>query len=239
MNVLAFDTCLTACSVAVRAERAGIAPRIAAEHRMMETGHAEALLPMIERAMREAGLAFPELQRIVVTNGPGTFTGVRTGVAVARALTLATGAEIVAVSSLWALAVGALEALGPASPCDAVLAAVDARKAQLYLQLVDAAAGQELSSPMLGDLSTALELCAGRHVRIVGNAAAAVVAFSRSAATTRELVGEAAAAPAEPNAIHLLGAALRSSIAGPLSPLYLRPPDAKPQGDKSLPWSQT
>lgn len=238
MNVLAFDTCLTACSVAVRAGQAGMPPRVAAEHRSMETGHAEALLPMIERAMREAGLAFPELQRIIVTNGPGTFTGVRTGVAVARALALSTGAEIVAVSSLWALAMGALQSPDPTSSFDAVLAAVDARKGQLYLQLVDVE-GQELSSPMLGDHSAAVELCAGRRVRIVGNAAASVVELSRSASTTYRLLGEAAAAPVEPNAINLLAAALRSSITGSLAPLYLRPPDAKPQGDKSLPWSQT
>ncbi len=238
MNVLAFDTCFSACSVAVTAEQADDAPRIASEHRTMNTGHAEALLPMIERVMREAGLAFSDLERIVVTNGPGTFTGVRTGVAVARALALATDAEIVAVSSLWAIAAGVVASAGPCPPFDAVLSAVDARKSQLYFQLVDAA-GHELSEPMLGDAAAALELCYSPRVGIVGNAAATVVELSRAAATKRHLPVAVADATADPNAIHLLGAALRSSITEPLMPLYLRPPDAKPQADKSLPWSPT
>jgi tRNA threonylcarbamoyladenosine biosynthesis protein TsaB len=238
MNVIAFDTCLTACSVAVRAERPGVPPQIATEHHAMATGHAEALLPMIERAMREADLAFPDLQRIVVTNGPGTFTGIRTGVAVARALALATGAQIVAVSSLWALAVGALQAADPEKPIDSVLAAVDARKGQIYYQVFDPS-GRELSEPLLGACSAAADLCTGKRVLIVGNAAAALIELSLSTATTSATVCEASLAPDEPNAIHLLAAALRSSITGPLGPHYLRPPDAKPQAGKSLPWSQS
>ena len=89
MNVLAFDTCFSSCSVAVSAGREGGAPRIEAEHLDMNTGHAEALIPMIERVVARAGIAVSEIDRIVVTNGPGTFTGIRTGVAAARALALA------------------------------------------------------------------------------------------------------------------------------------------------------
>lgn len=240
MNVLAFDTCFLACSVAVRAERPGQPPREADAFRAMETGHAEALMPMVEAVMAEAGVAFSDLQRIVVTHGPGTFTGVRTGVSAARALALATGAGIVGVSSLWPIAVEAIAAAGAPPPFDAVMAVMDARKGQFYVQIVDRI-GAELTAPMLADASTSLTLCPGRQLAVTGNAASAVIEASQG--TDRKLTFAGGRPGGQTlvghSAIHLLAAALRSSIAGPLIPLYLRPPDAKPQADKSLPWSST
>lgn len=65
----------------------------------MATGHAERLMPMIASVMADAGMRFDELERIAIATGPGTFTGARIAVSAARALSLATGASIVAVSS--------------------------------------------------------------------------------------------------------------------------------------------
>jgi tRNA threonylcarbamoyladenosine biosynthesis protein TsaB len=247
VNVLAFDTCFSSCSVAISVDRDGGAPRIEAEHCDMETGHAEALIPMIERVAARAGIALSQIDRIVVTNGPGTFTGIRTGVAVARALALATGAEIVAVSSLWAIATrmlkagmietGVLERGSVGAEVDALIVAMDARKGQLYAQVIDCA-GRELSEPQLLDAEQVAGLFPALRVAIAGTGATA--AFAAAQAAGRKLFqGGPATFSASPDAKHLLAAADRSSIAGPLLPQYLRPPDAKPQADKSLPWSTT
>jgi len=80
--ILAVDTALGACSVAVLDGE-----RILAHHfEEMARGHAEALAPMVEETMRKAGVAFAALERLAVTTGPGTFTGQRVGLAFMRGL---------------------------------------------------------------------------------------------------------------------------------------------------------
>jgi tRNA threonylcarbamoyladenosine biosynthesis protein TsaB len=87
MRVLAIDTALAACSAAVLdTEYGGI---LASESVPMVRGHAEALLPMLKRVMDKAELKFPDIDRIAVTTGPGSFTGLRVGIAAARGLALA------------------------------------------------------------------------------------------------------------------------------------------------------
>lgn len=98
--VLALDTTLDACSVAVA--HGGIVRALRSE--TMNRGQAERLAPMAREAMEEAGLAFSELDRIAVTNGPGSFTGVRVGLSFARALALALGKPCLGVPTLEALA---------------------------------------------------------------------------------------------------------------------------------------
>ncbi len=237
VNVLAFDTCFSSCSVAISASRDGGAPRIAAEHRAMDTGHAEALIPMIERVARMAGVSLSQIDRIIVTNGPGTFTGIRTGVAAARSLALATGAEIVAVSSLWAIAEGAFRAGSLGAGLDAMIVAMDARKGQIFAQVISIS-GRELDEPRLLEADQVAGLFPELCVAVIGTGAAAVTAASQAAGRTL-FHSNPATFSASPDAKHLLAAADRSSIAYPLLPQYLRPPDAKPQADKSLPWSTT
>ncbi|MDZ4375405.1 MAG: tRNA (adenosine(37)-N6)-threonylcarbamoyltransferase complex dimerization subunit type 1 TsaB, partial [Phenylobacterium sp.] len=130
--VLALDTCLNACSVAVLDGET-----VLAHHReVMARGHQERLAPMAQAAMAEAGRAFSDLDRIGVTVGPGSFTGLRVGVAFAKGLASAQGRPAVGVSTLEALAAG--------SP-GLVAAALDARRDQLYLQVFEA--GQPLMAP--------------------------------------------------------------------------------------------
>ncbi len=239
MNVLAFDTSYAACSAAARAQSQGGPVRIAHRYREMETGHAEALVPMIGEVIAEAGIEFCDLQRIVVAYGPGTFTGVRTAVAAARALALATGAEIVAVSSLWAIAAAMTNAAAADNAAtDGVMVVMDARKGQLYVQVIDAQ-GRPQTEPILTEPEIAAALLPQQRLMVVGNAADQVLAAADSQNRTnlRRRPAGLTCTDTAPNAIHLLDAALHSSIAGPLLPLYLRPPDAKPQADKSLPWS--
>src|SRR3954471_2534857 len=112
MNILAFDTCLGAVSVAVRWRGAGGEWLMRHAHEVRERGHAERLMPMIAETMREAGLAFSDICRIAATVGPGTFTGVRGGVAAARGLALASGVTTVGATSLAVMAHQADERLG-------------------------------------------------------------------------------------------------------------------------------
>jgi tRNA threonylcarbamoyladenosine biosynthesis protein TsaB len=93
MRVLAIDTALGACSAALLdTKRAAVT---AHESLAMQRGHAEVLMPLVKRVMEHAGLAFADLDRIAVTTGPGSFTGLRVGIAAARGLGLAAAKPVV------------------------------------------------------------------------------------------------------------------------------------------------
>ena len=100
MHILAFDTCLGAVSVAVaRQHPAGMRELMDEACERRRSGHAERLMPMIIEAHHSVGIGFADIERIAVTVGPGSFTGVRTGIAAARALALAIGCPAVGVGS--------------------------------------------------------------------------------------------------------------------------------------------
>ena len=90
MRILAFDTALEACSVAICETDRVIAHR----HEILSKGHAERLVPMIELALADAEMQFQDLDLIAVTVGPGTFTGIRIGLSAARGIALTTGLRI-------------------------------------------------------------------------------------------------------------------------------------------------
>src|SRR5271154_1227532 len=99
-------------------------------------GHATRLLGLTSELLVAAGVAWGELDRIAVGVGPGTFTGLRVGIATARGLAQSLGVELVAVSSPRALAAAALApaSASGAAPyeCDAVLAVIDARRGEAF-----------------------------------------------------------------------------------------------------------
>src|SRR3974390_3454201 len=143
MRVLAIDTALAACSAAVfDTADGGIA---ASESLPMLRGHAEALMPLIARVMKRSGMTFAGLDRIVVTTGPGSFTGLRVGIAAARGFGVATDVPVVGVSTLSAYAAPYLGT----DETSAVVAAIDARHDHVYLQ-VFAAGARTLVSTRLG-----------------------------------------------------------------------------------------
>jgi tRNA threonylcarbamoyl adenosine modification protein YeaZ len=100
VRILAVDTALGACSCAVLEDTNVHAHRFT----VMERGHAEALAPMVEDAMRESGIAFAELDRLAVTTGPGTFTGQRIGLAFMRGMRIALKRPLIGITTLEAMA---------------------------------------------------------------------------------------------------------------------------------------
>jgi tRNA threonylcarbamoyladenosine biosynthesis protein TsaB len=219
MRVLAIDTALAACSAAVLdVESGGL---LAHESLPMERGHAEALVPMIARVMSDAGLDFAELDRIAVTIGPGSFTGLRVGVSAARGIALAAEKPIVALTTLAAFAAPHISA----DDTTPLLSAIDARNEQLYIQLVGRG-GRAIVAPRLAGLREAVRLASGTPTRIVGSGAGLVQA-NWPAGTPAPLFVETSTAP-DIDWVARLGAVAADTTSEP-KPLYLRNPDARPQ----------
>ncbi len=213
MIVVAFDTALAACSVALYdASRDEI---LAARLKPMARGHAEALPGMIEAVMAEAGMAMASLDRIAVTRGPGTFTGVRIGLATARGLALGINRPVCAMTTLEALAVGI------PTPRPALVASViDARRGEIYMQIFEVD-GTAADAARLVSLETAVRQIQPGTL-LVGTGTAVLIAAGCR--------GLPAMAPALPDAaVFVRQAAKLRPDKGALDPLYLRAPDAKPQ----------
>ncbi len=184
---------------------------------------------MIERVMGEAGLAPSQLDAVAVAIGPGGFTGIRVGLAAAHGIALAVGARLVGVSSFAAVAARATGKGDPA--CETLLVALDSRRADLYVQLFarDAlsplAAPQALLADRLEDYVArfASSLPGGARLLIAGDAAEAAAA-ALGGRVRWAIVGDSA-----PDAQGVVAAVLvelgSAAMAGPVRPLYLRPPD--------------
>lgn len=133
MSVLAFDTATPDTVVGLLV---GGSPARTASHRPRageRPGHAAQLLGLARRLLDDAGLNFSDVGRIGVGTGPGSFTGLRIGVATARALAQAGGQELVGVSTLGALAAVAGASAAAAGPRPAVLACLDARRGEAWV----------------------------------------------------------------------------------------------------------
>lgn len=229
MRVLAIDTALAACSAAVfdTASSSVIGGVVANESVPMVRGHAEALMPLIARVMHTAGMSFPDLDRIVVTTGPGSFTGMRVGIAAARGFGVATKIPVIGVSTLSSYAAPYLGA-DDTSP---VIAAIDARHGHVYLQ-VFAPGGRTLIAPRLAPLSEAVRAASQSASCITGSAAAAVAEALPHTAPTPVTV-DARDAP-DIAWVAQIGAIVPDGQAPP-KPQYLRAPDAQPQNASQLP----
>jgi tRNA threonylcarbamoyladenosine biosynthesis protein TsaB len=215
MIVLAFDTCLYACSVAVLDGARVLASRV----EPMSRGHQERLAPLVREVMLEAGLAFDQLDRVGVTVGPGSFTGLRVGLAFAKGLGAALDIPVVGV--------GALEALAAPQTSGTVFAVLDAKRGQVYLQAFRD--GAALMAPDVLAVETAAariaELAGGDAVTLIGTGAELLAPMVPGA---RVIVADTL----DPAAVGRLAAGRTPT---PPRPLYLRAPDAKLPGGRSLP----
>ncbi|MGD9805834.1 MAG: tRNA (adenosine(37)-N6)-threonylcarbamoyltransferase complex dimerization subunit type 1 TsaB [Hyphomicrobiaceae bacterium] len=228
MNILAIDTCLGALSVGIGLDHADGRFCVTECYEQRVTGHAERLVPMIEAEMVRAGLGFRDLARIAVTLGPGTFTGVRTGISVARALRLSAGVELVGTSSLAVMAHRAFEISEGNEAARPVLVAVDARRGRLYAQLFGNGALNALSPPAELTAETAATIAIQHHARLAGSGAQ-LVAQTAGAQDLPIICDDL-----QPHASDLVWLARHLEPLAEVKPLYIRASDAKPQSDKRL-----
>jgi tRNA threonylcarbamoyladenosine biosynthesis protein TsaB len=224
MRVLAIDTALEACSAAVLDTSGGIT---ASETAVMTRGHAEALMPLIARVMIRAGIEFGDLDRIAVTTGPGSFTGLRVGISAARGISLAAGKSVIGLSTL----AGFAAPLIADDDSTQVVAAIDARHDHIYLQ-VFGVNGRTLVGPRTATVRDAARAAMTAPARIIGSAAKKLAAAWPKGAEPPLLV-EQLGAP-DIDWIARLGAAAAEARSPP-KPLYLRAPDAQPQNAARLP----
>jgi len=226
MRVLAIDTALGACS-AVLFDTVTNQP-LAIQSVEMNRGHAEALMPLVERVMKAADAKFDAIDRIATTVGPGSFTGLRVGIAAARGFALACQKPAVGVTTLDALSapyVTEKEAVP-------VVAAIDALHDNFYLHMVGAG-GRMLVAPRIASLHEAIRAVALGLVRIVGSGATMLASHWPLQEVPAPLLVDPRPAP-DVTWVARLGAAADPERALP-RPLYLRPPDARPQDAHRLP----
>ena len=221
MNVVGFDTATTATSACVLRTDGEWFEVLPPTARLFEPpGHSRELLPSVADAMSRAGVGWDDVGAIAVGTGPGTFTGLRIGVATARSLGRARGIELRPVSSLAALAAGA--------GSDRALALIDARRGELFGAL------HEAGEPVLGPFVARPEDVAAR----LGERARGALAVGDGSLKFQEVLEAAgiqvAARESRSHVVSALqvcrlAAAVQATPPEAVLPTYLRDPDAIPQ----------
>lgn len=223
MLTLAIDTAANFCSACVYDTAAGNA--LAVEERDIGRGHAEELIGVIAGVLRDSGAGFADIGCIAVSVGPGSFTGIRVGVAAARGLGLALGVPVAGVTTLEAIAADAL-AEHPGEP---LTVAIRGGRGQVFIQSFDTG-GAAASQPEAVDEQEAESRIPAESRVIAGNAAAALAA--RSGLVLTACVDRATGSIATV-------ARLAEGQSGDPVPLYLRGADAKPQAGFALSRAET
>jgi tRNA threonylcarbamoyladenosine biosynthesis protein TsaB len=208
VKILAVDTALGACSVAVLDGEEILAHRFV----LMDRGHAEALAPMVDEAMREAGIAFASLDRLAVTTGPGTFTGQRVGLAFMRGLRVALKKPLTGVTTLAVIATQAMQE----TKLTRAAAIHDAKRDEFYVETLPG------TGPAILHRDQAIERLshfAHEPFTLAGTGAPAMAEALKNATLS---------SVRQPDALYVARLALTMpEMADAPHPLYLRPPDAK------------
>jgi tRNA threonylcarbamoyl adenosine modification protein YeaZ len=217
MRILAIDTALPAISACVLDE--GTESPESIETIAMERGHAEALLPLIERVMARVEGGFASLDRVAVTVGPGSFTGLRVGIAAARAIGVACKVPVIGVSTLAALAAPWILEQKPGL----VAVAIDARHGNVYFAAFGPD-GRATSAPRVLPPREAVRSLGAGPVRLAGSGAALLAIEASAAGTEIEIAREYTGL----NIVFVAKLGLLADPAlAPPRPLYLKAPDAK------------
>lgn len=202
MNCLALDTAGPFCSAAVLADG-----RLYARAERICRGHADYLIPMIDGLMKQADIGYPDIDRIGVTVGPGSFTGVRVGLAAARGLAFALEIE--------AYGFGVLDVLLDEADAVDACAVMDARQEKVFALIG-------------GEPPASLTTLAALSERLCGRSNDPVLIGSSAPALAAKLGrGRVVRAAAAIDIERLAYLTESGEGAGPLRPSYLRPPDAK------------
>jgi tRNA threonylcarbamoyladenosine biosynthesis protein TsaB len=228
VRIVAFDTASAATTVALCDPAAGLALELRDDPAPGERpGHVTRLLPMLADLLEQAGGGWEAVERIGVGTGPGTFTGLRIGVATARALARARDIPLVGISSLECLAAGAITETAGAR---VVLAVIDARRGEAFAAAW-LGAERELEPVALGPDALSLEVA-----RLAGAHGAAPLAVGDGALRfTAQLEDAGAEVPPSDSRLHLisaihscrLAAGLPATAPAEVEPAYLRAPDAE------------
>ncbi|MEW9806222.1 tRNA (adenosine(37)-N6)-threonylcarbamoyltransferase complex dimerization subunit type 1 TsaB [Mesorhizobium sp. ZMM04-5] len=221
MILLAIDTASSLCAACVYDSATG--RELGRAVLDLGKGHAEHLMSVVEDALSQAGIGFPALERVVVAVGPGSFTGVRVGVAAARGFAMAMNIPAVGVTTLEAIAAEARERFGKTK----VMAALDAGRGEINVALYDDA-GAPLLEPVAVTLGEAARLASDHAPLVAGSAAAAIAAEANA-----DLRVGTAGSTADIGIFAVIGAG--KSVGDKPKPLYLRDADAKPQAGFVLP----
>ena len=232
MRILAFDTATPATTVALSGVDGVV---FTARHDPQpgeRPGHATRLLPLVARVLERAGVGWDGIDRIAVGIGPGTFTGLRIGIATARALARARDIPLVAVSTLQSLA---LARPGPdAAPAglDAVLAVLDARRGEVFAASWRIDEAGEFENALLRPRALAPEALA----ELVEPLGPATLAIGDGAIAFREVLERSGSfIPEDDSPLHKVTATNHCRLADHLEgsdpdevrPDYLRAPDAE------------
>ncbi|WP_448205279.1 tRNA (adenosine(37)-N6)-threonylcarbamoyltransferase complex dimerization subunit type 1 TsaB [Azospirillum sp. sgz302134] len=216
MRVLGLDTATSGCSAAVWDDGRVTARRA----EPMARGQAEALVPMAEAALAEAGVGFDGLDRIAVTVGPGAFTGLRIALAAARGFALAAGLPVVGITTFEAIAHGLPETERAGR---AVLVAVDSRRAEPFLQLF-APDLAPMGEPAMPDPAAIPGWLDGLYARgpllVAGDGAGLLRLLLEGRPDTAFASG-----PGMPDAAVVAALGAERAAGLPAQPFYLRPPD--------------
>jgi tRNA threonylcarbamoyladenosine biosynthesis protein TsaB len=214
VKILAADTALGACSVAVLEDARVLAHRFEA----MERGHAEALAPMVEDAMRVSGIGFADIDRLAVTTGPGTFTGQRVGLAFMRGLRIALKKPLTGVTTLEAMCAAAIDE----ATTQYAASIHDARRGEAYLALASK------SGVLIAPEILALEEVAPRIARAIPQGSSLALAGTAAERIAEKLKEGRATSIRQPDALWVARLALAAPEPSEAPhPLYLRAPDAK------------
>ena len=228
MKILAIDTALPAVSACVLTEGA---TRTDAEETLgMERGHAEALVPLIERVLGNIEGGYASIDRVAVTVGPGSFTGLRVGIAAARAIALAWSVPAVGVSTLAALAAPLILEDKPGI----VAVAVDARHGHVFFAAFHSD-GRILLMPRFAAKEQAIKDMTGTlgegPLRLAGSGAPLLAIEAWTRGLNAEIVGDRIT----PDIAYVARLGLLADPANaPPRPLYLKAPDAKPRAGAKL-----
>ena len=232
MRLLAFDTATPATTVALALADEKLLTRRHEPGPGERPGHVGELLPLALELLEEGGLTVARLDRIAVGVGPGTFTGLRIGVATARALAHAHGVPLVGVSTLRSLAAGAAGADDVAG-APVVLAVLDARRGEAFAAAWRASESERADAePLLAPAALTPDALAAAVAALPPGA----VAVGDGAVRFRDVLEAAGAAvPADDSAAHRVDASVHVRLATGMEPeagetvlpAYLRLPDAE------------
>jgi tRNA threonylcarbamoyladenosine biosynthesis protein TsaB len=212
--LLAIETSGSACSVAIRTSAV---PGHPPAHEFIATshGHATLLVPMIERLAQAGGIELAALGGIAVSCGPGGFTGIRVGLATARAMALAIGCPVIGLGTFQVLAATVARSAGPLGARNLVV--LDSRRKELFAQELDS----DLRPLAPAALATADEIAArcqrdgrgGGGVTLIADAELTMLAPLGGHSGTADAIAVCDLA------------SLRPDLCVAPEPIYLRPPD--------------